>query len=135
MDKKSINSNKQFMIGNGILAFGVFFIVCLFLYLGFRNQRKTPGQEQAFAGNYTIELTGSFAGDSVSVYINDSLLLNRTLDDANLKFQVARFAEENMLMVVDNRTESVTPFNLNPEGSFIRIEKRNGKVFIEEKEK
>ena len=30
MNNKSINSNKQFMIGNGILAFGVFFIVCLF---------------------------------------------------------------------------------------------------------
>ena len=133
MDKKSINSNKQFMVGNGILAFGVFFIVCLFLYLGFRNQRKSPDQEQAFDGQYTIELTGSFSGDSISIYINDSLLLSRTLDNTNLKFQVARFAEENMLMVVDNHTESITPFNLNPEGSFIRIEKRNGKVFIEEK--
>ena len=37
---KSIDSNKQFMIGNGLLAFGVFFIVFLFLYLGFRSQRK-----------------------------------------------------------------------------------------------
>lgn len=33
MNNKSINSNKQFMIGNGILAFGVFFIVCLFFVL------------------------------------------------------------------------------------------------------
>ncbi len=135
MDKKSINSNKQFMIGNGILAFGVFFIVCLFLYLSFRNQNKLTEQNRVFPGNYTIELTASFAGDSISVYINDSLLLNRTLDDSNLKFQIARFAEESMLMIVDNRTEKITPFNLNPEGSFTRIEKRNGKVFIEEKEK
>ena len=37
---KSIESNKQFMVGNGLLAFGVFFIVCLFLYLGFRSQKK-----------------------------------------------------------------------------------------------
>ena len=135
MDKKSINSNKQFMIGNGILAFGVFFIVCLFLYLSFRNQNKLTEQNRVFPENYTIELTASFAGDSISVYINDSLLLNRTLDDSNLKFQIARFAEESMLMIVDNRTEKITPFNLNPEGSFTRIEKRNGKVFIEEKEK
>ena len=123
------------MIGNGILAFGVFFIVCLFLYLSFRNQNKLTEQNRVFPGNYTIELTASFAGDSISVYINDSLLLNRTLDDSNLKFQIARFAEESMLMIVDNRTEKITPFNLNPEGSFTRIEKRNGKVFIEEKEK
>ena len=44
---KSIDSNKQFMIGNGLLAFGVFFIVFLFLYLGFRSQRK-EGQAEAF---------------------------------------------------------------------------------------
>ena len=37
---KSIESNKQFMVGNGLLAFGVFFIVCLFLYLGFVSVRK-----------------------------------------------------------------------------------------------
>lgn len=46
MNNKSINSNKQFMIGNGILAFGVFFIVCLFLYLGFRNQSKSNDKEK-----------------------------------------------------------------------------------------
>lgn len=32
MDNKSINSNKQFMIGNGILAFGVFSLyACSFI--------------------------------------------------------------------------------------------------------
>ena len=51
MNNKSINSNKQFMIGNGILAFGVFFIVCLFLYLGFRNQSKSNNKEKTFGGN------------------------------------------------------------------------------------
>ena len=55
MNNKSINSNKQFMIGNGILAFGVFFIVCLFLYLGFRNQSKSNDKEKTFAGIYTVE--------------------------------------------------------------------------------
>ncbi len=135
MGKKSINSNKQFMIGNGILAFGVFFIVCLFLYLGFRGQSKDPQQKQVFEGFYAIEVAGSFSGDSLSVYINDSLLLDRTMDDSAFKFQVERFAEESMLMVVENRTDNVTPFNLNPEGSRVFISKRNGKVFIEEKEK
>ena len=56
MNNKSINSNKQFMIGNGILAFGVFFIVCLFLYLGFRNQSKSNDKEKTFAGIYTVEI-------------------------------------------------------------------------------
>ena len=117
MNNKSINSNKQFMIGNGILAFGVFFIVCLFLYLGFRNQSKSNDKEKTFAGIYTVEIADSFTGDSLSVYIND---------------QVKRFAEESTLMVVDNHTDEITPFNLNPEGSQIAVEKKNGKIFIQE---
>lgn len=129
---KSINSNKQFMVGNGILAFGVFFIVCLFLYLGFRFQKKDG--EQAFQDIYTVCVEKSMAGDSISVYINDSLLMNQTMIDADRKFQVRRFAEESMLMVVDNQTEEITPFNLNPKGSLIRIQKKNGKIFIEETE-
>ncbi len=135
MGKKSINSNKQFMIGNGILAFGVFFIVCLFLYMGFRGQSKDPQQKQVFEGIYTIELADSFVGDSLSVYINDSLLLNRMVGNSAIKFQVERFAEESMLMVVDNPSENVKAFYLNPEGSRIFVSKRNGKVFIEEEEK
>lgn len=129
---KSINSNKQFMVGNGILAFGVFFIVCLFLYLGFRFQKKDG--EQAFQDIYTVCVEKSMAGNSISVYINDSLLMNQTMTDADRKFQVRRFAEESMLMVVDNQTEEITPFNLNPKGSLIRIQKKNGKIFIEETE-
>ena len=59
MNHKSINSNKQFMIGNGILAFGVFFIVCLFLYLGFRHQPKSGDKTQTFEGLYAVEITPS----------------------------------------------------------------------------
>lgn len=134
MNNKSINSNKQFMIGNGILAFGVFFIVCLFLYLGFRGQSKNDDKTKTFEGLYAIEIADSFTGDSLSVYINDSLLFNSTLGNSSVKFQVKRFAEENTLMVVDNRTDEVTPFNLNAKGSQVQIQKKNGKIFIQEAE-
>ncbi|WP_303915311.1 hypothetical protein [Bacteroides mediterraneensis] len=134
MNNKSINSNKQFMIGNGILAFGVFFIVCLFLYLGFRGQSKNDDKTKTFEGLYAIEIADSFTGDSLSVYINDSLLFNSTLGNSSVKFQVKRFAEENTLMVVDNRTDEVTPFNLNAKGSQVQIQKKNGKIFIQETE-
>lgn len=134
MDKKSINSNKQFMIGNGILAFGVFFIVCLFLYLGFRGQDKQEAGKQVFKDMYTISLTKNFAGDSISVYINDSLLMNRTMPDAEIKLQVNRFADESALMIVDNRNEEITPFSLNVKGSLVTVDKKNGKIFFEETE-
>lgn len=134
MNNKSINSNKQFMIGNGILAFGVFFIVCLFLYLGFRGQSKNNDKSKTFEGLYAIEIANTFAGDSLSVYINDSLLFQSTIGRTSVKFQVKRFAEESTLMVVDNRTDDMTPFNLNPDGSLVEVQKKNGKIFIQETE-
>ena len=134
MNNKSINSNKQFMIGNGILAFGVFFIVCLFLYLGFRNQSKSNDKEKTFAGIYTVEIADSFTGDSLSVYINDSLLFNSNIGDAAVKFQVKRFAEESTLMVVDNHTDEIIPFNLNPEGSRVEVKKSGDVIYILERE-
>ena len=127
---KSIDSNKQFMIGNGILAFGVFIIVCLFMYLGFRYEKK--GGPQAFPGQYTICMTSALAGDSLLVYLNDSLLTARQFDGTELKFQIGRFAEESLLMVVDGETEAITPFNLSQKGSIVTIDKRAGKIFIEE---
>lgn len=130
MKNKSVNSNKQFMIGNGLLAFGVFFVVCFFLYLSFRSSSKK--EQQVFEGIYTVEITSGFAGDSLSVFVNDSLLMNRMMGDTDVTLQLERFAEESVLMIVDNRTENITPFNLNPKGSKVNVSKRNGKVFIEE---
>ena len=130
---KSIDSNKQFMIGNGLLAFGVFFIVFLFLYLGSRSQRK-EGQAEAFSDKYILTLDNSLAGDSLSVYIYASLLLDQTMKESSVRLLINRFAEESMLMVVDNHTEEITPFNLNPKGSEVSVEKKNGKIFILETE-
>lgn len=132
MDNKSINSNKQFMIGNGILAFGVFFVVCLFLYLSFRTARND--QTKVSSDLYTIQIGNSFAGDSISVYVNDSLLLNCTMGSTALTLQVNRFAEENALMIVDNKSDEITPFSLNPKGSIVNVEKENGKIAIKESE-
>lgn len=131
MRKENLNINKQFMVGNGLLAFGVFFIVCLFLYLGFRFQRKEQ-HPQVFEDYYSISLSTAFSGDSLSLYINDSLLVSRTIGDGGLKLQVNRFAEESVLMVVDSKTDAITPFNLSPQGSQVTVDKKNGKIWIEE---
>lgn len=126
---KSIESNKQFMIGNGLLAFGVFFIVCLFLYLGFRSQKKVV-QEQSFKDIYEITITKSFAKDSINVFINDSLILAYKMGNADITLPINRFAEENVLMVVDCKTDIMTPFNMDKEGGKITVEKENGQIFF-----
>ena len=128
MDKNSLNTNKQFMIGNGMLAFGVFAVIIIFLYMSFRFQRKAD-KVQTYEGVYNIELTNSLA-----VYLNDSLLLDQTMPDANLKVEIKRFAEDNVLMVVDNKTDKTTPFNLNPEGSRVEVKKSGDVIYILERE-
>ena len=133
MDKNSLNTNKQFMIGNGMLAFGVFAVIIIFLYMSFRFQRKAD-KVQTYEGVYNTELTNSFAGDSIAVYLNDSLLLDQTMPDANLKVEIKRFAEDNVLMVVDNKTDETTPFNLNPEGSRVEVKKSGDVIYILERE-
>ena len=132
MSKNSLNTNKQFMIGNGMLAFAVFAVIMIFLYMSFRFQRKAD-KVQTYEGVYHIELADGFAGDSIAVYLNDSLLIDRTMPDATLKLEVERFAEDNVLMVVDNKTDKTTPFNLNPKGSRVEVKKSGDMIYMLER--
>lgn len=133
MGKNSLNTNKQFMLGNGMLAFGVFAVIIIFLYMSFRFQRKAD-RVQTYEGVYNIELANSFAGDSIAVYLNDSLLLDQTMPDATFKLEVKRFAEDNVLMIVNNKTDKTTPFNLNPDGSRVEVKKSGEMIYILERE-
>ena len=133
MGKNSLNTNKQFMIGNGILAFGVLAVVIIFLYMSFRFKRDA-NKAVTYEGVYNIEVSKDFAGDSIAIYVNDSLLMNRTMPDASLKLEINRFAEGNVLMVVDNKTDKTTPFNLNPNGSKVIVKKDGEAIYIPEKE-
>ena len=73
-----LNTNKQFMIGNGILAFAVIFIVVVFVYMSMRLQRNKEA-DRHFIETYTINLTKGFVGDSLSLFVNDSLIMNKQI--------------------------------------------------------
>ena len=122
-----LNTNKQFMIGNGILAFAVIAVIVIFVYMSLRLQREKEG-DRYFTEQYTISLVNGFEGDSVSVLINDSLLLNRTIDRQPYDLQIKRFTEESTLMIVDNATDQLYVFELSERGGTYRYEKENGKV-------
>lgn len=117
-----LNTNKQFMVGNGILAFAVIFVVVIFVYMSMRLQRQKD-TERHFAETYTISLVKGFAGDSVSVFINDSLLMNRQVAESPTVIEVGRFAEQSAVMIVDNATEKVSTFDLSENGGTYRFEK------------
>ena len=122
-----LNTNKQFMIGNGILAFAVLIVVAIFVYMSMRLQRDNEGGRY-YAEQYTISLVKGFEGDSVSIYLNDSLLLNKTIDHAPFNIDIKRFADESALMIVDNATEKLSLFELSEKGGTYRFEKEGDEV-------
>ena len=103
-----LNTNKQFMIGNGILAFAVIFVVVIFVYMSMRLQRQKEG-ERHFAETYNITLVKGFAGDSISILLNDSVLADRS-------------------MIVDKATDRLSLFELSEKGGNYRVEKDGDEV-------
>ena len=121
------------MILNGVLVFAVFIVVILFLYLSFKLKRDAE-KIITYEGKYEIALSKDFAGQSLSIYVNASLLLHQVMPDSVLHLSVDKFAEESVLMIVDNNTDNTTPFNLNPEGSKVTVKNTQGIISIIEQQ-
>ena len=119
------------MILNGVLVFAVFIVVILFLYLSFKLKRDAE-KVITYEGRYEIALSKDFAGQSLSIYVNDSLLMNGILPDSLVVLDIDRFAEEHALMIVNNETDATTPFNLHKEGSKVTVKKTDNGIVFEE---
>ncbi len=132
MSRKRVNPHKSFMVFNAVLFIAVLVVTGIFLYLAYAFKRSTEKKEKTYQEAYQIEIKSDFSGENLSFYLNDSLLLNRTMPDSALEISIHRFAEENALIVVDNATEKMRPFNLNKEGGKIIVKKEKGEVVIEE---
>ena len=131
MSRKRNNPHKNFMVFNAVLFIAVLVITALFLYLSFTLKRGTE-KKTTYEGIYHIEITSDFASESLRIYVNDSLLMNGILPDTLVTLNINRFAEEHVLMVVNNESDATTPFNLNKEGSKITIKKSKNEIVFEE---
>ena len=119
------------MVFNAVLFFAVLFITALFLYLAYTFKRDA-NKVVSYKGRYHIEVSTDFAGEGLSIYVNDSLLLDGTMPDTLVSLDVNRFAEEHALLIVDKQTDIVTPFNLSKEGGKVIIKKEGSKIMMEE---
>ena len=117
-----LNTNKQFMVGNGILAFAVIFVVVIFVYMSLRLQREKEANRH-FSETYSIQLTKGFVGDSSSLFVNDSLIMNKQIKVDATVFELGGFSEQSALMIVNNQTETVAAFDLSEKGGTYRFEK------------
>lgn len=119
MSKSHLNTNKRFMIGNGILAFAVIFVVVIFVYMSLRLSRK-EGLRQ-FPEIYIVNADSSIVGDSIDVFINDSLVFTGKPESEGELIRLNRFAENNSMLVVDKTTDFVSTFEIKDEGETIII--------------
>ncbi|MGL5272771.1 MAG: hypothetical protein ACRC8J_04720 [Phocaeicola sp.] len=133
MAKKELNINKQFMIGNGMLAFAVFAIVIIFTYMAFHLKRD-PNKVINYHGVYLIEFASEWAGEHATVYVNDSLLWDQVVPTTPVQLKINRWSDDNILLVVDKESDSASPFNLKKDGSHVRIKKQGEIISIMESE-
>lgn len=120
-----LNTNRQFMIGNGLLAFAVIGVVVTFTFLSLYRGRGAD-RERGRAGCYIFSFAPSVAGDTLALYLNDSLLGHVSGVTDTLRLRVHRFAEHSALLVVDESTDLLSVFPLEGEGIY-RLEKAGGK--------
>ena len=131
MSRKRYNPHKKFMTFNAVLFFAVLFITGLFLYLSFTLKRDAD-KKVTYEGRYHIEVSDDFSGESLSIYVNDSLLLNGIMPDSLTILNIDRFAEQSAILIVDNTTDNVTPFNLDPKGSKVVVKKQKDGIVFDE---
>ena len=131
MGRKRQNPHKNFMVFNAVLFIAVLVVCGIFLYMAFVFKRDA-NKKVTYEGRYHIEVSKDFAGESLSVYVNDSLLWNQAMPDTLVTLDIDRFAEENALLIVDNTTDTATPFNLDKKGSKVVVKKQEGEIVFEE---
>ena len=131
MSRKRQNPHTNFMVFNAVLFIAVLVVCGIFLYMAYTFKRDA-NKKITYEGRYHIEVSNDFAGESLSVYVNDSLLWNQTMPDTLVTLDIDRFAEENALLIVDNATDTTTPFNLDKKGSKVVVKKQEGEIVFEE---
>ena len=131
MGRKRQNPHKNFMVFNAVLFIAVLVVCGIFLYMAYTFKRDA-NKKVTYEGRYHIEVNNDFAGQSLSIYVNDSLLWNQAMPDTLVTLDINRFAEESALLIVDNTTDTATPFNLDPKGSKVVVKKQEGEIVFEE---
>jgi len=131
MNRKRQNPHKNFMVFNAVLFIAVLIVCSIFLYMAYTFKRDA-NKKITYEGRYHIEVTNDFAGENLSIYVNDSLLWNQAMPDTLMVLDIDRFAEENALLIVDNVTDVATPFNLDKKGSKVVVSKQEGEIVFEQ---
>ncbi|MBQ0061418.1 MAG: hypothetical protein MJZ69_05905 [Bacteroidaceae bacterium] len=128
---KHLNKNRQFAVGIFVLVFVVLCVVVIFLMMCYDRM----GKQTSTKDYYEIELNRGFAGDSLILAVNDSVLFNGVVTQDTLKLSFKPFDESHMLSVGDPVTGMAQNNTISiPKGRIIlkRTEDKRGLLVTEQ---
>ena len=119
-----LNTNKQFMVGNGILAFAVIFVVVIFcLY----EHAATTGKagRTSFHRKLYDQSGKRFCRRFYLFICQRQSDLQQNHVGRTLHCRNRTFCEQSALLIVDNNTELVSTFDLSEKGGTYQFEKES----------
>lgn len=118
--RKAKNSNKSFLTGTALLGVAVIAIVFLFLMQAV-NLSQTK-EERLRQDVFHFVVSSDFAGQDLSVWMNDSLIApHATVGDT---LTHPRIADETSLLIVDNATQRVTAMEISEKKGTFALRKQ-----------
>jgi len=123
-----LNTNKIFMRGNFLLAFLVILVVIIFTFMSLNFYKKQGGHK--YMEEYVFAISPELIGDSIAIYMNDSLLIQRHLTK-NDTLRVKKWEQNPSLLVVEYPSELVHPFTLDENGGQYMLSRRESEYILE----
>lgn len=119
--RKAKNANKSFLTGTAFLAIGVIALVVLFTVQAFRLSANK--EEMMRQDIYTFVLADEFAGETVSLWLGDSLIAKGMQVGDTVRHR--RLSEESSVLVADSVSGSVTVMPVSVRSGLVTIRKNS----------
>ncbi len=123
MKHNKLNHNRSIMLGIMAMALVVLTVTIVFWMWCFPRPLSESTEVEAPC---VVDLSTDFAGDSLHVYWNDSLLYSGTVDTAGARFGAP--GGEALLMVGDVCADLASSFTVEEGVRRVHLKKRDGQV-------
>lgn len=115
------------MRGNFLLAFLVILVVIIFTFMSLNLYNKQRGHK--YVEEYVITMTPELVGDSIAIYLNDSLLIQRHIVQKDT-LHVVKWESNPSLLVVEYPSELVHPFTLDENGGQYILSRKKSELTL-----
>lgn len=122
-----LKTNKAFMRGNFLLAFLVIIVVIIFTFMSLNLYNKEGGHK--YMEKYVLVMSPELTGDSIAIYMNDSLLIQRHIIP-NDTLRINKWESNPSLLVVEYPSELVHPFTLDEDGGHYTLSKDKSELIL-----